>query len=448
MIPLQKERVFWASTCLILLILLLFFALRNAAYSSSAQAYYQQALKKRESVKGLQAKVEPERVYHLQTLLQAFQNTISALSFKPEDPEIEALHFSLVQEILGLCKEKEDQNLAISAIQSTMGLKSITVEQKKELQESHQLRNEKQTQHAQARLAFWKQKYLQGELDPFLEQSVLFELYELAEEPLQTDLLVLLQEGRNYFLLEEQHRKIPQERWYRMLVEVLGRKKSKHATPLFLEALQGMFRKVSAIPQNQRSARDIDYMVALTNALAYSSAQGVATELTQIREHLGESGLYWKRTIPAYREILAQTQMLPSNQQTFEGYYQRALEHQSQKHYVEAIQDFTHAIYQNPQSASAYVGRGRARKEQQDLNGAIGDYLEAIRLEPTALAEYSQTLGELLLLRAMQHVEEKAYTEAKQDLERFQRYTSLEHPYHQKAQWLFQKVEQELAALK
>lgn len=47
-----------------------------------------------------------------------------------------------------------------------------------------------------------------------------------------------------------------------------------------------------------------------------------------------------------------------------------------------AIQDYTEAIRLNPDNDPAYNNRGVARKNKVDLDGAIQDFTEAIRLKP------------------------------------------------------------------
>ena len=53
-----------------------------------------------------------------------------------------------------------------------------------------------------------------------------------------------------------------------------------------------------------------------------------------------------------------------------------------------AINDYNEAIRLNPQDALAYNNRGLAKKEKEDLEGAINDYNEAIRLNPQEAFPY------------------------------------------------------------
>jgi tetratricopeptide (TPR) repeat protein len=59
---------------------------------------------------------------------------------------------------------------------------------------------------------------------------------------------------------------------------------------------------------------------------------------------------------------------------------------QKQKNPDKAISDFTGAIELEPDRAEYWLHRGDARARQGDLPGAVADYSQSIKLEPTASA--------------------------------------------------------------
>ncbi|HZV02864.1 MAG TPA: tetratricopeptide repeat protein [Planctomycetota bacterium] len=59
---------------------------------------------------------------------------------------------------------------------------------------------------------------------------------------------------------------------------------------------------------------------------------------------------------------------------------------QKQKNPDKAISDFTSAIELEPDHAEYWLHRGDARARQGDLAGAVADYSQSIKLEPTAAA--------------------------------------------------------------
>jgi tetratricopeptide (TPR) repeat protein len=75
-------------------------------------------------------------------------------------------------------------------------------------------------------------------------------------------------------------------------------------------------------------------------------------------------------------------------QEWFEKGYVFAVE---AKNFAEAIRCFSEAIRLQPDYAEAYNNRGAARKDNNDLQGALADYDEAIRLKPDdAIAYYNR----------------------------------------------------------
>ncbi len=65
-----------------------------------------------------------------------------------------------------------------------------------------------------------------------------------------------------------------------------------------------------------------------------------------------------------------------------EAYHNRGLAHYHQGELDKAIEDYTEAIRINPEYANAYYNRGVAYDGKGELDNAIADYTEAIRLNP------------------------------------------------------------------
>ena len=69
---------------------------------------------------------------------------------------------------------------------------------------------------------------------------------------------------------------------------------------------------------------------------------------------------------------------LPSSK----DYYIRALKDDSEKHYADAIRDYSEAIRLNPHYGEAIANRGASKFNLQDFNGALRDYNEALKIFP------------------------------------------------------------------
>ena len=78
----------------------------------------------------------------------------------------------------------------------------------------------------------------------------------------------------------------------------------------------------------------------------------------------------------------------PTEVQTAEEYFYRALEKQNKKDYYGAIADYTKAIEINPNYTDAYINRGNAKRNLEDNYGAIADYTKAIEINPNDADAY------------------------------------------------------------
>ncbi len=97
-----------------------------------------------------------------------------------------------------------------------------------------------------------------------------------------------------------------------------------------------------------------------------------------------EKGKY-KEAIKHYDEVIR------SNPQIFQAYYNRGHAKDELGQYHDALADYDQAIRINPQDAKAYANRGNAKDKLGKHKEAIADYNEAIRLNPQyAVAYYNR----------------------------------------------------------
>jgi tetratricopeptide (TPR) repeat protein len=77
------------------------------------------------------------------------------------------------------------------------------------------------------------------------------------------------------------------------------------------------------------------------------------------------------------------------SQATAESFFQRGEQRYWEDDFRGAIDNYTQAIRLNPSFAAAYINRGLSRFGLQDFQGAIADYTQAIRLNPNFAYAYA-----------------------------------------------------------
>ena len=76
---------------------------------------------------------------------------------------------------------------------------------------------------------------------------------------------------------------------------------------------------------------------------------------------------------------------LPSKVQTQAvDYLNRGLDKVKQGDYTGAIADYTQAINANPKLTVAYISRGKAYHDLEQLNRVIADFEQALKLQPNS----------------------------------------------------------------
>jgi tetratricopeptide (TPR) repeat protein len=92
------------------------------------------------------------------------------------------------------------------------------------------------------------------------------------------------------------------------------------------------------------------------------------------------------------RRIAVCTQIInkggESDKNLARAYFNRGIAHKAKGDLDRAIADYTEAIRLDPKSDAAYHNRGVAQRDKGDLDRAIADYTEAIRLNPKSDAAY------------------------------------------------------------
>jgi tetratricopeptide (TPR) repeat protein len=98
--------------------------------------------------------------------------------------------------------------------------------------------------------------------------------------------------------------------------------------------------------------------------------------------------VHTKDVVPFDRAIDYFTGVVDSKPSAW-AYLMRGLIWSDRKEYDIALGDFSEAIRLNPRNAATYLNRGNVWWDKKDLDRALSDYSEAIRLDPKAAMAYN-----------------------------------------------------------
>ncbi|MEK7487551.1 MAG: tetratricopeptide repeat protein, partial [Planctomycetota bacterium] len=155
------------------------------------------------------------------------------------------------------------------------------------------------------------------------------------------------------------------------------------------ESLELIGQDVLRFKDEDRPTADMNYMIALAQAISNSTALSFSEKLKNLRWKMGGiDNLFMVRTDLSFKKLTLLDQLETIHASTPEAFLDRALLKYEIKDYEGAIVDSTEAIRLNPQFATAYINRGSANYNKGDYEGAILDFTETLRLDPQFLDAY------------------------------------------------------------
>ena len=231
-------------------------------------------------------------------------------------------------------------------------------------------------------------------------QTTRAELYDLVEDPLEFHNLATEQHQRARIMKDKLAQVLEQT-----VRKVSGGNKLKmdpeaHKQLEALGYVGGTVREDFSFEQTKDDPKDLlEYHVvnmrsqASTTAKKYAKAQMLAEQLIQLQPNLpfgyvqlGVLALRQKDYSNAIVHFQKAIELAPDDPYSAKAYLKRGLAYESTGELDWAIDDYSQAIKLNPRLVGPYNNRGIAYKRKGELDKAIGDYSQAIKLNP-ALAE-------------------------------------------------------------
>ena len=361
-------------------------------------------------------------------LLSILNLVNKALSIDPEHKEMQEEKYFVAQKLIDLCCQKQNYQMAHYVLKDLERLITFTETDKKTFEEKLTTEKNKTLKQHQQILDVWISLFTTSILDKKKQERAIVEISRMREKTIVEKLTQLVYEGVDYFV-KDQKIDPRKDEFYQVMVRGLGRQGNPETSSLLLNSLTQLTNKLATVPQGNRSLRELNYAVALSEALGNTKKQGLAHLFQNVRVKLGEHSLFWDRTTFAYHKLLMAekkkmesqsintyppnspeekvyqgiaakeqgnlqnaldlfSQALALNPKYAFAYYQRGLIYSNQKQFEKALQDYDQSLKYNPYFSKAYYQRGTVQKERNQIEKALTNYSEAIRLSPRSHSLY------------------------------------------------------------
>lgn len=351
-------------------------------FYAKAQTLYQEA-------QNISSKESYAKKKKIQLFLNAFHLLNQALLWENKNTTVLQLKWDIGCALIPLACESYAFPLASYIAYEIQSIPSRAEVEKQQLWKNIYVAQQQLKIKQTTQLERWLQQLPFLEVQEKLRDVAIFEISRMTDEKVFQRLLLLLDEATSYFF-QESALQDAKNKFYLILISALGRQENpKAGEPLFV-ALKKMDQKVFNLPLSKRRPQDLEFMVALVDALRHSKARGYALELQKMRFRSGFYSTFWDGTEFAFRQMVRAEQADQSPlQKEGDAYQNRAFAKISQKDVQGALSDYATALTLEPKNAEFYHNRAYIYGESGDLESAIRDLSQAIELNPQYALAYS-----------------------------------------------------------
>ncbi|MEK7482703.1 MAG: tetratricopeptide repeat protein, partial [Planctomycetota bacterium] len=315
----------------------------------------------------------------IQQLLSAFNFLNQALALQPDSEVCHQEKLRLSEQLISLACQEQNYSLADYILHELPEFLERDVTLRKKLEQLILQEKKSSLEIHERRFQFWLKQLREGDWSEGLKEDALFEICQLPEEAVFENLYALVFEGTEYFLQSLQ-RTERTEHFYILMATALGRRGNAKTIPLLRSSLQKISEHLFLM--EKKPIADLEYLIAITNAMGYLKDYESEESLREIREKMGQNSYFWIRTEVAYQKLIEQAFIQGD---PLKNLFLKGTWHLQAKDWTAAIQSFDHYLMQHPQEYAAYVHRGIARQNLKDWAGAIADYQKALQLNPNCV---------------------------------------------------------------
>ncbi|MEK7486349.1 MAG: tetratricopeptide repeat protein [Planctomycetota bacterium] len=350
--------------------------------------FYKKALNEIQQADASRSKFIDSSTVSTKFLLNALNFLNVAMTQNINIREVEQTKLKILKDLLHKAYLRQEYLLADYVLNEAEQLQTIKTETKAVLREEYRNQKNKTVKKHLKRLQFWLDKLkLDRNAQPSEYEDAFFEISQMREPEVFKKLMLMLEQSGHY-ILTTQNRQPHLELFFGTLIRVLGRLENRQACPSLLQILQKVSEKVAPLSYSNQKVEDLRYMVLLAQALGSLKDPASSDPLSKIRWKMGQNTLFWEQTEFAYRKLLAQTSFSEETPETATDYMERGKKKYDLKDLDGAILDLTEAIRLDPKYLEAYLHRGNAYHSKDKEVEAIADYSECLLLDPNYTVAY------------------------------------------------------------
>lgn len=381
----QKLKKFTLFSLMFFFFVITFFLLNYGEQQKQFQTQYQKILQ------GLEKNISNVHFNSITHSLRSWNDFNQLLLLFPQNKQAEHKKWELGEHLLTQILQQKEYKLGDYLIQEMQLLTSIPQQiRESRLQLWKSQKNEQGTQE-EKQFKTWIFRWQEKPLEKNRAEEAFYEIAQMKSSAMDLLLMQYFQEGNRFFLQGQVKQEPQKTAYYLWILKLVTKRKLKNATSSISETLQALIEKQIYFPEGEQDLHVLSYLIELSKSLSFLAPSLETMQLLhQLRWKMKPKTLYWNRTEKLYQKMsLLHSQQTHSSLKNAEEYAKRGLELLDTEQIDQAISDFTEAIRLAPRFAELYHNRGYAKQRKHDVEGAILDFNEAIRLNPNFAESYN-----------------------------------------------------------
>lgn len=363
-----------------LLLLNLFWIQRHKRVAQFTESY-QQALNNYEEAQRLEISDFYQKSLCLQKFLTALNAINATYSFQMNRSEVSLQKEKICRAFFDFSCKIKAFFLAEYLLKEIQTLQTLSNAEKEKFSLRLVQEQKKQSEFHQHRFQVWCKKMQQEILTESICQDAVFEMSQMTEDEIFSQLQLYLQETMAY-LSQENTRSEFKEQLYETLLKVLWRLGNPKIQPLLAQHIEQLAQQLFQYPRGKIPQEKLHFCILMIKVLCSFENPKYATLVEDIRFKMGETSVFWHRTTHAYNKLVQYSPEKTTETDFFNTYYTRGNNKYFQGDFEGAIAEFNHILRFYPKSVEVYNSRAAVRRALGDLQGSLLDFNQVIFFNP------------------------------------------------------------------